>query len=267
MPVRQMTSVRIEPAASTWKAAPEGFALAATEATNRIAADFAPAVELYTRDFRVIVAGALIVGREVFRRFRDPLPAGIRLDPVAMSGVLESGPHATIGLVASEQIGRGGAPTGEVLFFHVWGRLGGLPVAGAEALTYVGPKERITDGPGLWALIETLLAEHGFKPADLAVFATSPNVATALAAAALDILRGRHALLSPRELAALQAKLLDSKLLPGWDKAAYASPVARELWSEAILDGIAHSPIAKLPGLVKALTPETAPAEPAGGER
>ena len=262
MPIRQMSSVRIEPAASTWQAPPKDFALASAAATDRVAADFAPVVEQWERPFRVVAAGALITGREVFRRFKDAIPSGLRLDPVAMSRLLESGPHAAIGLIATDQTNRGGG-TGEVLFFHTWGTMGGLPPSGAEALAYAGPKERIADGPGLWVFIETLLAEHGFKPADLATFAASPNVATAVAAGALDIVQGRQALLSARELAPLQARLLDK--LPGWDKAAYASPVARDLWAEAILDGVVRSPLAKLPGLVKLLTPDGDPIEPAGG--
>ena len=262
MPIRQMSSVRIEPAASTWQAPPKDFALVSAAATDRIAADFAPVVEQWERPFRVVAANVLVTGREVYHRFRDPIPSGLRLDPVALARLVESAPHAAIGLIATDETNRRGA-TGEALFYRIWGTMGGLPPSGAEALAYAGPKERIADGPGLWVFIETLLAEHGFKPADLAVFATNPGVATAVAAGALDIVQGRQALLSARELAPLQARLLDK--LPGWDKAAYASPVARDLWQELVFDGVVRSPIAKLPALVKLLTPDGDPIELAGG--
>ncbi len=265
--MKQMTNVRIAPAPSTWEGAPEGFALVDADTGTLIAADFRPAVETYRRPFRLVAAGVMIEGSEVLRRFRDPLPEGLRLDPVAMSILLESGPHATMGLyAAAPPAGGGSSPYSEPRFYRTWGKMGGIPPADVEPGGYLGQKEAVEPGPALWDVVTGLLEHHGFTPKDLATFAAAPGVATSLAAAAAEVVQARHKALTARELAALQAKLVDK--LDGWNGAAYASPNALSLFVEAVFDTVARAPIAKLPALVRLLAPQApteAIPEPASG--
>ncbi len=252
--MKQQTSVRFAPAASTWEPAGDGFELTGTDAGTLIAADFRPVVETFKRPFRVVAAGVMVEGNEVLRRFRDPL---------ARSLLRARGPHAAAGrYAAAPPAGRGSSPNEAPRFYRTWGKMGGIPTPDVEPGGYLGQKAAVEPGPALWVLVEELLGAHGFKSADLGVFASSPAVASTLAKAALTVVQARHLDLSARVFADLQAKLAGK--LAGWDSGSYSAPNAMKLWDEAIKEVFASSKPEKLPALVKQLAPR-APADPAGG--
>ncbi len=260
--------------ASAWAPPPAGFELVKTgrpERPGRIQGDFEAAIEEWRRPFRIVEPGALILGFENYRRFAEPLPAGLRLEGWRVAEALSDLPSATIGLLAGEprQIPSGPGLLAQFFdsipsLYKVWGRIDGRPPVGVPWClnAFRSHGELLDDSWTLWSFLEELLAA-GFAPEDLDVFSSSPKVGTVtIAGVALQVVTEGQAAMGPRELEAFMRSLAGK--IRGWSKTDTTSPFAIQLFADAVTGAIAHAKPSELPELVARLLPRD-PVAAAGG--